>query len=292
MLKRTARLVLPPSLQERLRARYDRRWGWRGARARRLAAPEPQSRRFGIERGLPIDRYYIEQFIRHFGGEEAPLGEGIRGRVLEVAERLYVRGPEAFAAHIAARPLPPVLPQVDHADVLDLSPRNLEATIVADLAGDAPEIPSDAFDCVICTQTLQFIYDYRAAVRTLRRVVRPGGVILATLPGISQVCTPELAVHRDLQEEDFPPGVKRPVDRWRFTAHGARDLFEEAFGDSEIVVESYGNALSAAGFLQGLSVRDLTAEELDRRDPDYPVVVGICAVRGGATGPGRARSSR
>jgi ubiquinone/menaquinone biosynthesis C-methylase UbiE len=49
---------------------------------------------------------------------------------------------------------------------------NPEATIVGDLA-DAPHIPSDTFDCAIVTQTLQFVYDVRAAFATLHRIVAP-----------------------------------------------------------------------------------------------------------------------
>ena len=49
---------------------------------------------------------------------------------------------------------------------------NPQATIVGDLT-DAPHIPSDAFDCAIVTQTLQFVYDVRAALATLHRVLRP-----------------------------------------------------------------------------------------------------------------------
>jgi len=38
----------------------------------------------------------------------------------------------------------------------------------------------------VFTQTLHLIYDVRSAIRTLHRVLKPGGVLLATFPGISQ----------------------------------------------------------------------------------------------------------
>ena len=55
-------------------------------------------------------------------------------------------------------------------------------TITADLT-DAPQISSDTFDCVIITQTLQMIYDLPTLMRTLHRILKPGGVVLATGSG-------------------------------------------------------------------------------------------------------------
>lgn len=279
MIKRAVKALLPAPAEEWVRERYHRRPGSTRRRAELLTSATPASRRFGVERGLPIDRYYIAKFIDRFGRDSAPLGNGIRGRVLEIAEPLYVRGPDAFAARLAGGSLPPVLPEVEQVDVLDLSPNNPEATIVADLSASASDLPEEAFDCVICTQTLQFIYDIRAAVRSLHRLLKPGGVVLATVPGISQLCTPELAVQEGLTLADFPEGSIAPVDRWRLTPSAAGSLFGEVFGDTSVAVEAYGNVLAAAGLLQGLSVRDFDRAELDRHDPDYPVVVGVCAIR-------------
>jgi hypothetical protein len=116
-------------------------------------------------------------------------------------------------------------------------------------------------------------------VRSLHRLLKPGGVVLATVPGISQLCTPELAVQEGLTLADFPEGSIAPVDRWRLTPSAAESLFGEVFGDANVTVEAYGNVLTAAGLLQGLAARDFDRDELDRRDPDYPVVVGVCAIR-------------
>ena len=48
-------------------------------------------------------------------------------------------------------------------------------------------LPRDAFDCIVLTQTLHLIYDMRAAVTQLYSALRPGGVLLLTAPGISQI---------------------------------------------------------------------------------------------------------
>ena len=116
------------------------RWRKRLARARRpawlgtLRRLEPLSEHYGRERGTPVDRYYIERFL------EAER-DAITGRVLEVLNRDYT---ERFGS------------AVDRADVLDVDPSNRDATIVADLAA-ADAIPSDAFDCFVLTQTLQYV---------------------------------------------------------------------------------------------------------------------------------------
>jgi SAM-dependent methyltransferase len=198
---------------------------------------------WGFERGTPIDRIYIERFI---GGHAAD----IRGRVLEIAAPDYTN-------RYGTR--------VERVDILMAKDGNPEATIVGDLA-DAPQIPSDSFDCAIVTQTLQFVYDVRAALATLQRILAPGGVLLATVPGITKISPPE--------DEEYG-------EWWRFTGRSLRRLAEEAFGEGSVEVESYGNVLSASGFLYGLAASDLRAEELAVHDRLYEVVVGVRAVKRG-----------
>jgi SAM-dependent methyltransferase len=126
---------------------------------------EPVSRVFGFDRGKPVDRWYIERFLAEHAAD-------VRGRVLEVAESTYTGWYGGG--------------DVTRSDVLYASAENPDATVVGDLTtGDG--IAEAAFDCFICTQTLQVIYDVRAAVAGTRRLLAPGGVLLASLPGISQI---------------------------------------------------------------------------------------------------------
>src|SRR5262245_4613428 len=97
----------------------------------------PVSRRFGFDRGLPLDRYYIEGFL----GRES---SAVRGRVLEIGGNDYTK---QFGGN-----------RVERSDVLHVHAGHPLVTIVADLQS-APEIESASFDCIICTQTLQFIFD-------------------------------------------------------------------------------------------------------------------------------------
>jgi SAM-dependent methyltransferase len=202
---------------------------------------KPISGQFGFDRGRPIDRYYIENFLaRH--------ADDIQGRVLEIMNDSYTR---KYGAG-----------QVEISDVLDVAEDNPNATIVADL-NHADHVQSDTFDCIIFTQTLQLIYDTRAAIRTLHRILKPGGVVLATFPGISQ--------------------AKGGDWYWRFTPQSARRLFEEVFSGSNVEVETHGNVLAAISFLHGLAVEELRHQELDRVRPGYDVSITLRAVKAEAT---------
>ena len=208
-----------------------------------LRRTAPVSRVFGFDRGVPIDRYYIEQLLAKHASE-------IRGRVLEIGDNTYTR---KFGAG-----------RVLQADVLHVVEGNPQATMVADLT-DGASLPSDSFDCIICTQTLMFIYDVRAAISTLHRILKSGGVLLVTVAGVSH----------QISRYD----VERWGDYWRFTSLSMRRLLEEVFPPASILVETYGNVMTAMALLQGLAVADLSGTELDAHDPDYEVTIGIKAVK-------------
>jgi SAM-dependent methyltransferase len=150
--------------------------------------------------------------------------------------------------------------------VLDVAEDNTRATIVADLAR-ADHVPSDTFDCIILTQTLHLIYDVHSVVQTLHRILKPGGILLATFPGITQTSC-------KIFDEHYC---------WAFTRLSARQLFEEAFPAPNIEVEAHGNVLAAVAFLQGLAVRELRKKELNHVDPDYELLITLRAVKPKAT---------
>jgi len=206
-----------------------------------LRRTTPVSRQWGSDRGLPVDRFYIETFLREHAAD-------VRGRVLEVRDDTYTK---TYGVD-----------RVTRSDVLHVVAGNPRATIVADLTR-AEHVVSDTFDCIILTQTLHLIYDVRAAVQTLHRILRPDGVLLATFPGISHIS------RRDME---------RWGDCWRFTTLSAQRLFAEAFGD-RVSVRSYGNVLTAVAFLHGLATHELLPEELGHMDQDYQVVIAARAVK-------------
>ena len=245
--------VLPNRLRSWARARNLNAWPPVGlVRFGNLRRVDPVSRSLGFDRGTPIDRYYIEDFLRRHGDEEGD----IRGHVLEVGDDFYTRqfGKAGITTHAGRG--------VDHVDILHVDSTNPRASIVGDLTNLDIE---ERFDCIICTQTLLLIYDVRVAVRNLARMLKPGGVVLATVPGISQICRTEADMWGDY---------------WRFTTLSARRMFEEAFPPENVIVEAYGNVLSAIAFLHGLSAADLKPRELDVRDNDYEVLIAVRAQKG------------
>ena len=197
---------------------------------------------FGVGRGTYIDRYYIERFLREHASD-------IKGRVLELSDNEYTI---RFGGK-----------KVTQSDVVDVRPDHAPATIVADLTS-SDSIPSDAFDCIILTQTLNFLYDVRAAIRTVYRILKPGGCVLVSVSGIAQIAAEEMAYCGDY---------------WRFTHLSLRRLFEESFPSDCITVEAHGNVLAAIAFLHGLAVEELRSEELDYRDPHFEVSVLLRAVK-------------
>jgi ubiquinone/menaquinone biosynthesis C-methylase UbiE len=145
---------------------------------------------------------------------------------------------------------------------LHVTPGAPQATIIGDLT-QADHIPTNRFDCVILTQTLQLIYDVRAAIRTLFRIVKPGGVVLATVPGITPISDAQWSRQW----------------YWNFTRLSAARLFQEQFPVSCVTVDTQGNLLSALAFLQGLAARELSPEELAHADERYDVTISIKAVK-------------
>lgn len=238
---RVARKLLPQSARTSIveaQRKYGLQWPptdrVRFGDLRRLT---PISPIFGMDRGRPIDRYYIETFLEAHR-------EDIKGRALELGDATYIK---RFGTGVAK------------IDVLHVVEGNPEATIIADLT-DADHIPSDAFDCIIFTQALQMIYDMKAAMRTLYRILKPGGVILMTTHGTSKIA-------RRLGRDDWG-------EYWRLTAQGVGALVRDVAPDAELSIQSYGNVLSASAFLFGLAAEDLKVNELDAEDEDFEVILG------------------
>lgn len=204
----------------------------------------PVSRVFGFDRGRPIDRHYIEKFLRG----HAPL---IKGAVLEVGGLDYTRmfAPTALGG----------------ARILDFRGAPDGITVVADLS-DPEECPAAIADCFICTHTFNFIFDVDAAARSAWKLLKPGGTLLATVAAITQISRYD---------------SERWGDYWRFTPDSVRRIFQPVFGD-DLEISGFGNLAAAVALLRGEAVEDLAdASVLDGSDPDYPVVIGLLARKAG-----------
>lgn len=207
-----------------------------------LGRTTPVSRNWGFDRGTPIDRLYIERFLEAHAAD-------IRGRVLEVSNNDYT------LRYGGAR--------VTHSDVLHHCEGNPRATVVADLTEPCTRLEG-AFDCIICTQTLQFIYEARRAVAQLHRWLKPGGTLLATVPGISQVS------REDMQQTG---------DYWRFTDAALKRMLGDEFGGEAIEVHAHGNVLASVCLLQGVAVEDCDRALLLEDDPQFQLLLTVRATR-------------
>lgn len=202
----------------------------------------PVSCSFGFDRGMPIDRYYINSFLKQNRND-------ISGHVLEIAESTYSK---QFGHRI------------EKYEILHYDDTNMKATIIGDLT--KPEtLPENRIDCFICTQTLNFIYDVHKAIEGSYKVLKEGGVFLCTVSGISQISRYDM---------------DRWGDYWRFTSLSIQKMVEEVFGKGNVQVQTYGNVLAATTFLQGLAVDDLPDSSLlDINDPDYQITIGVRAIK-------------
>jgi hypothetical protein len=197
----------------------------------------PISTSYGFDRGTPIDRYYVDKF---FTAQRSL----ITGRVLEIQTRDHTR---KYGTAVAA------------SDTLDISPE-FRPTYQCDLAR-ASMVADGSYDCFLLPNTLCFLRDLDAALREARRIVRRGGMILASVPG-------------------FVPLTPDAADYWHASAEGWRVVAARVWPDCETGVESYGNCLAAAAAMYGIAAEELTDAELDAQDPRYPVLVTIsCRTR-------------
>jgi SAM-dependent methyltransferase len=202
------------------------RWG-------NLRRTRPFSHRYGFDRGTPVDRHYIADFIGTHSAD-------VRGAVLEVQAPVYTLQFGGTA--------------VTDSQIVDIDPRNEEATIIADLV-ESGSLPEARFDCFVLTQTLQVLPDVRAALDNVWRTLRPGGVLLVTVPSLSRI-------DRHIPQIDF----------WRFTPAGLERALEDACPGASLEVSGYGNLVTATAFLTGLAAEELRRDELELQDPDFPIL--------------------
>jgi SAM-dependent methyltransferase len=121
------------------------------------------------------------------------------------------------------------------------------ANPAADLEGTAERlpVPDAGFDVVLCTQVLEHTDDPAQAVRELRRVVAPGGHVLASTHGV-QVYHPA------------------PDDLWRWTHTGLERLFRENGAWSMLTVSPGSGTAACLGLLVSIYL-DLLAKRAHAR---------------------------
>jgi GT2 family glycosyltransferase len=238
LLKRLTQVAVPKSLRPRRTNNLPPPLGKIDFGS--LASTVPVSMDFGWDRGTPVDRYYIENFLRECSPD-------IKGRVLEIGDDSYSR---RFGNGITRQ------------DVLHVNSKNPKVTLTGDITMPGV-LPEGAFDCIIFTQSLQLIYELNEAIERLHAALKPGGVLLLTVPGISQIDRYEWGTNWC----------------WSFSVSSVHRLFERVFGRGDLQLTSHGNVFAAICFLTGAVLEELDAKKLDVQDPAYPVIITLRAQR-------------
>jgi SAM-dependent methyltransferase len=172
----------------------------------------------------------------------------VRGRVLEFQD-------DDYATSIGGA-------KIECLDIIHKEPGNPRAGIIADLT-QPTEIPGDLYDCIICTQVLHTVEPAETFLREIRRILKPGGVLLLAVPFLI-MWGPE----------------NNDLIRW--TPLGLRRLLSKVFESDTVEVLSYGNSLVAAADVRGFPSHYLTAAEKGFQDARF--AVQICALAKKSTG--------
>lgn len=149
-----------------------------------------------------------------------------------------------------------------------------DPTVVAE-AGALP-FPDASFDGVLSTQVFEHLRDPEAALRESSRVLRSGGRIVLSVPGVW-------------------PTHEAPHDYWRFTRNGLDRAFDSA-GFVDVRIEALGGLWATVGQMVNLELQrgryarelvplvNLAAGYLDRRGrvyEDLALAFLVTAVRAG-----------
>lgn len=195
----------------------------------------PVSSLFGFDRGQPIDRHYIEDFLKAHK-------QFIKGDVVEIGEATYTKlgGNSVTSAKVLS---------VEMAPKVDL--------IVDLVSGEG--LRENIADCIILTQTLSFVKNPQPALQNTMRMLKPGGCVLVTVPGIVAISSYD---------------YDRWGQYWSFTDMSIREMIESCH-PAMYRICTYGNVKAASAFLFGLASHEIGAAALKFSDPRYQIV--ICA---------------
>lgn len=198
---------------------------------------EPVSMKFGIDRGTPIDRFWIEDFL-------AKNKKFIKGVCLEIGNDHYTK---KFGSNFFKR-----------SDILDIDKGNTKANIIGDLKNLKNTVKNDTYDCVILTHVLGQIDNLESAISEIKRITKKGGTVLVTA-----AC--------------FSPTYGEAKNYWRILPEGAKYLFGKYFGKQNVSVSSYGNVSAGQNFWVGMSQEDINQQELSFNDPRFPCITCVVA---------------
>lgn len=165
---------------------------------------------------LPINPAFLpRRALWQAMAETAPL---VRGRLLDVG--------------CGNKPYRQLFSQVDEYLGLELDTPENRSTKQADLFYDGMHFPvaDRSFDAILCNQVLEHVFQPEAFLAEIRRTLRPGGVLILTVPFLW-------------------PEHEQPNDCLRYTSFGLRDRLER----SGLTVTRQHKLISGGGALYALA---------------------------------------
>jgi SAM-dependent methyltransferase len=194
-----------------------------GNRAKAPTCLDPSVPARAVVRTLQRRMGQVSQPTASLQGRSERLREFIEGAPLEresiyrfLVEQARAMQPESRVLDIGAGEAPYRELFAEHAYVT-LDHDDTAHSGEVDLRGAADSIPveDDSFDAIVCTQVLEHVPRPGEALREFNRVLRPGGLLMATIP---------------FAWEEH----EAPYDFFRYTRYGIEQLLADAgFGEIE-----------------------------------------------------------
>jgi SAM-dependent methyltransferase len=206
-----------------------------------LERDTPFSKKFGYDRGGPVDRIYIEKFM-------AENAHYVKGNVLEIGDNDYTI---KYGGQ-----------NVLKSDILHINHENPNATIIGDLT-KLSEVADNTFDCIILTQTLHLIFNFQDALITCRRILKPGGCLLLTVPGLANIDHSEWG----------------SISYYNFTTNLMERVCKDIFPNDNSEVKHYGNILTVTAYLYGLGVPEINPKHFDIDDYHYQLTISTKIIK-------------
>lgn len=195
---------------------------------------KPISRRFGLEYGKAVDRFYIEKFL--FDNKQY-----ITGDVMEIAENTYTN---MFGENVN--------------NALALHVNGWGKNCIKGNLETGEGIVENSVDCLICTQTLEHIFNTKETVRNIYKILKKEGTALITTASIKQI-----SLYDYYNWGEY----------WRFTKQTMYRLLTDVFEEEKVEVFSYGNVKTTIAMLYGVCQEQLKSEDFEYNDEQYSLII-------------------
>ena len=196
------------------------------------------SKKFGFDRGLPIDRFYIDKYL------DKNLSKSTYQNGLEVGGVQYL---EKFkVAKKTALLHPEYLISEGHGD----------QALVVDLNKKFKNIGDEKFDLIIATNVLNFVEEPHLALNTFQELLVPGGLLI-------------ISVSASMPISEFDKN--RWGDFWRFSLQGLRLILGKT--DMDFEIEYRGNFRATIAFLCGMATEECPEIDLLDLDDEFPITI-------------------